>query len=121
MLGGCGLLPGGGPAVHLDNLTSGPVAVHVKGVWVGTYASGSSVDVPLGGHGNPPYQVAVLSPNGVMIASVDITADDVKVAADNNGSMSVGADLVCGSIRLSFGRVTETLPRVDFAALPPCD
>ena len=117
---GCGVLPIGGPAIHLDNRTSGPVAVQVKGAWVGTYASGSSADVPLGGHGEPPYMVTVHSPGGKILLQLEVSAQDIKVAADGSGAMSGSNDSACGLVRLSVGKPFETLPPVAFGQLPAC-
>jgi hypothetical protein len=120
-LGACGLLPASGPVIHLDNLTSSALTVEVKGSWVGTYASGTSVDIPIAGHGAPPYMVTVKSPNGTLVRQLEVTAEDVKSATDNSGSMWGDTELPCGFIRLGFGRMTETPPPARFAGLPACD
>ena len=119
-LGGCGLLPIGGPAIHLDNRTSGPVTVNVKGAQVGTYPSGSSAEVPLGGHGEPPYMVTVHSPSGQVLIQLEVSAEDIKAAADGSGATSGSGDSVCGLVRLSMGKPFETLPPIAFAQLPAC-
>ena len=77
----------------------------MKGGWVGTYAPGSSVDVPLAGHGDPPYMVTVHSPSGQILMQLEVTADDLKMAADDRGSSAGSSDGDCGTIRLSVGRV----------------
>ena len=116
---GCALLPGSGSSVHFDNLTNTPMAVHVNGVWAGTYAPGASADVPLGAHGAPPYMVTVHSPSGNSLLQLEVTADDVSEAA--RGGMSAGTTgIPCGEIRISFGRIDQPLAPVPVDGLPAC-
>lgn len=117
---GCGLLPGSGPTVRLENMSSSPAAVDVNGTWVGTYAGGTSADVYLGGYGQPPFIVTVRLPNGEIVAQLDITAADVESGSNLAGSTWGRADLPCGTIRLSYGRPAEPLPAVAVAELPAC-
>lgn len=119
-VGGCGLLPGSAPVVRLDNLTNEAAAVEVNGAWLGTYAPRTSTDIPLQGRGAPPYLVSVRLANGQELTSMELTAEDVRVAADGSGGVAVTAELACGTVRLSIGRVDEALPTVSFAELPPC-
>ena len=117
---GCGLLPGSGTVVRLDNLTNEPAAVEVNGAWVGTYAPQTSTAIPLQGRGAPPYVVTVRKANGTELISLDVTADDVNAATDGSGGTAAMAELACGTIRLSIGRVDMPLPTVAAADLPPC-
>jgi hypothetical protein len=119
-IGGCGLLPGSGPVVRLDNLTNEAAAVEVNGAWVGTYAARTSTGIPLQGRGAPPYVVSVRLANGQELTSMELTAEDVRVAADGSGGAAVTAELACGAVRLSIGSVDEPLPSVAFNELPPC-
>lgn len=119
-VGGCGLLPGPGAVVRLDNLTNEAAAVEVNGAWLGTYAPGTSTDIPLQGHGAPPYRVSVRLANGQELISMELTADHVRDAADGSGGSAAMAELPCGTVRLSIGRVDQALPTVAFAELPPC-
>jgi hypothetical protein len=116
----CGVLPGIGPTVHLDNFTNTPLAVRVKGGWVGTYAPGSSVEVPLAGRGDPPFAVTVHSPSGRILMQLEVSADALEMAADDRGSMGGSADLDCGTIWLSVGQSRDAPPAGPVAQLPPC-
>ena len=117
---GCGLLPRSGPAVRFDNLTNTPMAVHVKGVWVGTYAPGASADVPLGGQGAPPYNVTVHAPSGSVLIGFEVTTATIDAAAEGGGSAAGATGLSCGSVRLSIGPVDELLAPVAVDRLPAC-
>lgn len=119
-VGGCGLLPGSGPVVRLDNLTNEPAAVEVNGTWLGTYAPGTSTDISLQGRGAPPYRVGVRLANGQEVISIEVSAEDVSDAADGSAGSAAMAELPCGTVRLSIGRVDQALPTVAFAELPPC-
>ena len=119
-LAGCGLLPGSGPVVRLDNLTNEPAAVEVNGAWVGTYAPRTSTPIPLQGRGAPPYRISVRMANGSELTSIELTDEDVRVAADGRGGAAVTAELDCGTVRVSIGHVDDPLPSVAFAELPPC-
>ena len=116
----CGLLPGSGPVIRLDNLTNEPAAVEVNGAWVGTYAPRTSTDIQLQGRGHPPYVVIVRMADGTEATSIELTAADVENAADGRGGSAVTAELACGTVRMSLGRVDAPLPSVAFGELPPC-
>lgn len=117
---GCGVLPGSGPVVRLDNLTGGPAAVEVNGAWVGTYAPQTSTDIPLLGRGDPPYVVIVRMADGTEATSIELTAEDVRNAADGRGGSAITAELACGTVRVSIGHVDAPLPSVALGELPPC-
>lgn len=117
---GCGLLPSSGPAVHFDNQTNTPLAVRVKGVWVGTYAPGASANVPLGGQGAPPYNVTIHTPSGNVLLGFDVTAETINAAADGGGTAAGSTGLPCGSVRLSVGPTDEALAPVAVEGLPAC-
>ena len=101
----CDLVPTVGPAVHVENHTNTPVAVRVNASVVGTYPAGSSVDVPLGGAGAPPYHVSVHSPSGHELAQFDVSANDVESAPKDLGGSSATFVVGCGTVRLSFGPI----------------
>lgn len=117
---GCGLLPSSGPTVHFDNQTNTPLAVHVKGVWVGTYAPGASADVPMGGQGAPPYSVTIHSPSGSVLMDVPVTAEHIDAAAGGGGIAVGSTGLPCGAVRLAIGRIDEALAPVAVEGLPAC-
>jgi hypothetical protein len=116
---GCGLLPSSGPAVHVDNQTNTPMAVHVNGAWVGTYAPGASSDVPMGGQGAAPYKFSVHSPSGNSLMDFVVTADDITRATE--GGISIGTTgLPCGEVRMAIGPILEPPGPVATEGLPTC-
>ena len=117
---GCGVLPGSSPVVRLDNLTNSPATVDVNGTWVGTYAAGTSADVPLAGSGKAPFIVTVRTPSGLIAAQLEVAAADVEVGAEAAGNMQAQAELPCGTIRLTFGQPAEPAPAVVVAGSSAC-
>jgi len=118
-LAGCSSLPGSGPVVRFDNQTNTPMALHVKGTWVGTYAPGATANVLLAAHGQPPYVVTVQSPGGETLLELEFTAEDIARIADGTGAAATTA-LPCGTVQLSFGPSLQTPPAIAFAQLPAC-
>ena len=91
-----------GPTIHFANRTTVPAVISVNGGWVGTYASGGSVDVPIGGHGGPPYRIEARSPAGTVLGEFIITAGDAaSLTAGSSMGGSSGSE--CGSVDFSFG------------------
>lgn len=107
-----GCSPSGGPAdrIRLTNQTNIAVAVHVNGGWAGTYPPGAVADVPIRGHGGPPFRVEVRSPSGASLAELTISASDVTVVADGSTAMSTGSGVPCGWIELAYGEVPDQGP-----------
>jgi hypothetical protein len=89
--------------LRLSNDTTSPVAVYVNGGWVGTYEAGKTVDVPIRGHGGPPFDVEVRSPSGMVLSEITLTAEDVRQVADGSMSMATGGAVPCGWIDLAYG------------------
>jgi hypothetical protein len=119
-LSGCSFVGGGSATtVRLVNLTNGPVAVDVDGAWVGTYEAGASADVPLRGH-QPPFVVRVRSLTGNVYVELPVTAEGADGAAMGTGGASVTAELPCGVVRLTIGRVDEPPPSTPEAILHSC-
>ena len=104
----CGSFGGGmpGPTIHFANRTIVPAAVSVNGSWVGTYASGESADVPIGGHGGPPYRIEAHSPAGIALGDFLITAGDVA-SLTAGASMGGSSSSDCGMVEYSFGANDE--------------
>ena len=102
--------------IQLTNATTTAVAVHVNGGWAGTYPAGAVTDVPIVGHGGPPFTIEVRSPSGAILSSVTFSADDARGVAAGSGSMSTGGDVGCGWIEIRYGNVQGTLGG---AAEPP--
>jgi hypothetical protein len=120
LIAACALLPASGDRIGLGNRTNIPVAVHVNGAWVGTYAPGAFTDVAIGGHGGPPYVVEVRSPTGGLLAGITISAQEAHDGAAGNMTMGSTAVLSCGAINLSYGSPAE-MPQVDPAQITgPC-
>lgn len=120
---GCGFGGGlDGPTVHFVNRTAVPAVVSVNGGWVGTYPVGAAVEVPIGGHGGPPYRLAVHTPSGALLTEFDITAQDVTSVTSGNGNIGGSATSDCGTIEFSFGAIAggagPAVPAANPAALP---
>jgi hypothetical protein len=108
LLAGCGGFGGGvtGPTIHLANRTIVPAVVSVNGSWVGTYAAGESAEVPIGGHGGPPYRIEAHSPAGTALGDFEITARDVT-SLTAGSSMGGASQTACGLIEFTFGPVAH--------------
>jgi hypothetical protein len=89
--------------LRLSNDTTSPVAVYVNGGWVGTYQAGATVDVPIRGHGGPPFAIEVRSPSGMVLSGITLSAEDVRQVADGSMSMATGGAVPCGWIDLAYG------------------
>lgn len=81
----------------LENATNVPVQVVVDGTWVGTYASGTNRAVPA--PGEPPHRVEVLTASGERLVEWGYDAGEATSGATTR------ADLPCGVVRLSVGRI----------------
>ncbi len=115
LVAGCSLLSAPGERVGLGNLTNIPVAVHVNGAWVGTYAPGTVSDVAIGGHGGPPFVIEVRSPTGGVLAGITISAQEAQAAAVGDVSIGSTVGVPCGTIHLSYGSPAQ-MPQADPAA-----
>jgi len=98
---GCSFTGGIGPTAYLENGTDVPIAVYVNGGWVGTYPPGTRTDVPIGGHGGPPYAIEVRTPSGVVLTQLGVSPADIA----NGGSVGAGASMPCGEVQLTYGAV----------------
>ncbi len=116
----CEPLPPSGTTVHFENQTNTPLAIHVKSLWVGTYAAGASAELPLTRHGAPPYLITVKSPSGAGLVDFQVTAQDIKAVADGSGAVSGSTGLPCGVVILTVGRVDQLGSEVAYGDLPPC-
>lgn len=89
--------------IALENRTDTPVAVHVNGGWVGTYPAGAVVNVPIRGHGGPPFRIEARSPSGAILSELTLSAQDAREVAEGRSSMSGGGAVPCGWIEWSYG------------------
>ena len=89
--------------IRLTNATTTAVAVHVNGGWAGTYPAGAITDVPIVGHGGPPFVIEVRSPSGAILSSVTFSADDARGVATGSSATSTGSDVGCGWIEIGYG------------------
>ena len=117
---GCGLLPTAGPTAHFENQTNTPMAVFVNGVWAGTYAPGTVGDVPLTGGIAPTFLITIHSPSGALLLRLDVAAAHLESVADGDVGMGGSAELPCGAVQLSIGRIHDNLPAIAFAGMPAC-
>lgn len=102
-LAACQPSAGLGSTIALENRTSTPVAVEINGTWAGTYPAGAVANVPIAGHGSPPYRVEVRSPSGTLLSELTIQESDVQQVAQASTNLSVGNAVACGWIQLSYG------------------
>jgi hypothetical protein len=107
VVGGCrAFLPSNpGDHVQIRNDTTTDVAVHVNGAWVGTVAAGQHVDVPLGGHGGPPFRIEAKSRSGAVLFEMAISADDYQAVNEGRSAMGSGVAPGCGWIEVRYGKV----------------
>jgi hypothetical protein len=104
---------GSGAVVRLENATTVPVAIHLNDAWVGTYAAGAVVDVPIG-QAVIPVVIEARSPSGAVLASLTAAESDIAEAR------GVGEwVLPCGAIRLSLS-TTDQEPIATPEALAAC-
>lgn len=104
--------------IRLGNETTTAVAVHVNGGWAGTYPAGAVVDVPIRGHGGPPFAIEIRSPSGAVLASVTFSASDVEGVRSGGGS-ATGSAVDCGWIDIGYGITDFAPPEGDGAVRPP--
>ena len=103
VVAGCAALSGPSTPMSLENHTDTALAVHADGRWVGTYAAGARTSVPV--PGEPPVGIEIRSPSGAVLVS---WAFDARQAVE--GGVAT-AEVPCGVIRLSVGRIE--LPAMD--------
>lgn len=103
VVAGCAALAGPTTPMFLENHTDTAVAVHADGHWVGTYAAGARTSVPV--PGEPPIEIEIRSPGSAVLVS---WAFDEREAIE--GGVAT-AEVPCGVIRLSVGRIE--LPAMD--------
>lgn len=102
--------------IALENRTSTPVSVNVNGGWAGTYAAGAVANVPITGHGGPPFDIEIRSPSGAVLTSMTFSAADAQAVAAGSSNQSGGGAVPCGWIQVSYGiRVAPS------AGVPPQD
>lgn len=117
MLGACG---SAGPAatIGMVNATTIPVAVHVNGAWVGTFAPMTEHrEIKVSGHGGPPWRIEFFGPDGEQMGDFDASLDD-------SGGNGTGWSTRCGQFVAWFRTVPNDLPPLDpelmRPANPPC-
>lgn len=107
---GCTIAMDRADRMGLINRTDTPVSVHVNGGWAGTYAAGAVADVPIRGHGGPPFRIEVRSPSGAVLSEWTISPQDAASVADGTSSMSGGGAVPCGWIGFSYGDQPDQPP-----------
>ena len=116
VLSACG---SAGPAatIGMVNATTIPVAVHVNGTWVGTFAAWTEHrEIVVSGHGGPPWRVEFFDPGGEQMGDLDVSPTN-----EGNGT---GWSSSCGQFVAWFRTPPNDLPPLDPAlmqpASPPC-
>ena len=111
--------------IQLTNATTTAVAVHVNGGWAGTYPAGAVTDVPIVGHGGPPFVIEVRSPSGAVLTSMTFSVEDARSVAAGSSAMSGGSAVDCGWIEIGYGSIAGSPggpaepPAPDGAVKPP--
>ena len=92
-------------SVTIENDTGVPVGLYVDGAWVGTYAPGAQVAVPLPVRDRFPITVELRSPSDAVLVAVALSED--QHAAAEAGGYGAGASqgLPCGTLTLVVGRL----------------
>ena len=110
-LGACqALIPSAADQLTIENDTTARLTVHVNGGLVGAIEAGSRVDIPLGGHGGPPFRIEARSPGGNVLFDWSISAGDYQQVRDGNASMSTGVAPGCGWIEARYGKADPAAP-----------
>ena len=113
---GGGAIPPDAERIGMVNATTAPVAVLVNGAWVGTYPAWSQqLELPIHGHGGPPWNVEFQGPNGLRIGVLHVDK--------NNEHPSSGFEYSspCGEFHAWWGFTPGDLPMVDGTTAPPVD
>ena len=114
---GCGWaaspVPEDAERIGMVNATTTPVAVTVNGSWIGTYPGWSHVELPIHGHGGPPWTIAFETPHGDEIA--ELTIDDTGEHSSSRTSHSSP----CGEFHAWRGAVPDDVPIIEGTTPPP--
>lgn len=103
--------------IALENRTTTPVTVDVNGGWAGTYDAGAVANVPITGHGGPPYHIEVRSPSGALLTEITFSAADAQGVASGSTRGSTGGSVPCGWIQISYG--IQVVPSAGVPAQDP--
>jgi len=115
---GAGPVPSGAATVAMVNATSVPVAIHVNGVWVGTYPAWSEQRaIPVFGRGGPPWDVQFRTPDDLVVGGLDVGGPEA-------GGSSSEWSSTCGRFVTWWGEPPDHIPALDPAGPrppePPC-
>lgn len=111
LLSACDLLaPSPADRVYLENDTTTDVSVHVNGGFAATVPAGSAADVPIQGHGGPPFRIEARSRSGAVLFDMEISATDYQQVRDGQASMSSGVAPGCGWIEVNYGVADPNAP-----------
>jgi hypothetical protein len=112
---GGGAVPSGAATIGMVNATSGPVAIYVNGVWVGTYPAWSEERaIPVFGRGGPPWNVQFRTPGDLVVGGLEIGGID-------DGGSSSDWQSTCGRFVTWSGEQPADVPALDPAAPRPPD
>ena len=106
LLTGCvfGAAPSDIP-VTIENDTSVPVGLYVDAAWVGTYAPGAQVAVPLPERDRFPVTVELRSPSDAVLVSLTLSEDQHAAAEAGGYGGGESQGLPCGMLTLLVGRL----------------
>ena len=104
------LLPSAADRITIQNDTTARITVLVNGGLIGAIEAGSTVDVPLVGHGGPPFRVEARSPGGNVLFDWSISEEEYRQVRDGDVSMSTGTATGCGWIEARYGEADPAGP-----------
>jgi hypothetical protein len=106
--GGCGMVPATSDIpVTVANDTDVAVGLYVDGHWVGTYAPGTEVAVPLPGRLRFPSTLELRSPSDAALLAVTLNEGEHATAESGGYGVGESRGLSCGTLTLLVGRLDE--------------
>jgi hypothetical protein len=105
--------------INLHNDTDVAVGLYVDGAWIGTYAPGSRLAVPMTTPKREPTTVELRSPSDTVLLS--LTLNERQYAAAEAGGYGAGESrgLPCGTLTLLVGRVAADEVLAPAASIEP--
>ena len=105
--------------INIDNETDVAVGLYVDGTWIGTYAPGSRLAVPMPAPKRHPTTVELRSPSDAVLLSLAL--NEGQHAAADAGGYGAGESrgLPCGTLTLLIGRLAEDEALAPAASVEP--
>jgi hypothetical protein len=117
---GCGVVPATSDIpVTVANDTDVAVGLYLDGAWVGTYAPGAQVAVPLPVRDRFPVTVELRSPSDAVLVAVALSEDQHAAAEAGGYGGGESQGLPCGTLTLLVGRLAAAETVVPPASVAP--